>query len=642
MQNEDQPGGTPEEQKAGGPERYAFEAPQRPSGVEFKKVRRAVAPGAQPRKTAKGRRRWPLITAAAVMLIVLVWAGMVAVQGVRAKGHLETAAGLFSQMQQQLQRGDLAAAEGTLAALRAETRAAHEQTTGVAWSAASHVPLVGDDLAAVSQVAAVLDVLASDALGSLLDAAKGLDPQSLAPQSGRVDLAPVVAAGPRIAAGLASIRSARQRLAGVDTGGLMGPVRTAVEQLGDGLARAEQVAATADRAAKLLPVMLGADGPRTYLVLFQNNAEVRATGGMPGAYIVVKADAGAIRIADQGSAARDLKVFDPPVQDLGEDLTALYTDRPAVFPADVNLTPDFPTAAALARDMYRKRTGVAVDGVLATDPVALSYLLKVTGAVTMPQGEPLTADNAVRLLLSEAYAKYPDPTDQDDYFAGAARATFDALLAGRGDPKGLLAQMARAAGERRLLMWSARPDEQATLAGTVLEGRLPEEDKDAPTVGVFLNDGGGSKLSYYLTEAATLTAGDCAEDGGRLLTLKLTLGSTAPAAGLPAYVRGLALSGDPHTSRTNVMVFSPTQGGILSVTSGGQEVDLGSGIERGRMVGVITVDLPPGASQTYEVTLLTGPLDAAQTTVTPHLWTTPGVRPWDTRVDAGGACRPNV
>ena len=188
---------------------------------------------------------------------------------------------------------------------------------------------------------------------------------------------------------------------------------------------------------------------------------------------------------------------------------SLYTDRPAIFPADVNLTPDFPTAAGLARTMYQKRTGIAVDGVMATDPVALSHLLRVTGAVKMPKGEPLTSENAVRVLLSEAYAKYPDTADQDAYFAGAARATFEALIKGQGDPKGIVTELAGVAGERRLLFWSADKEEQATIAGTVLEGRLPADDGGSPTVGVFLNDGSGAKLSYYLTQSAELSVGDC-------------------------------------------------------------------------------------------------------------------------------------
>ena len=50
--------------------------------------------------------------------------------------------------------------------------------------------------------------------------------------------------------------------------------------------------ATADRALQVLPTMLGRDEPKNWLLVFQNNAEVRATGGLPGAISVVTADDG--------------------------------------------------------------------------------------------------------------------------------------------------------------------------------------------------------------------------------------------------------------------------------------------------------------------------------------------------------------
>jgi hypothetical protein len=646
VQNEGQPGNQPEPQQPAtptGPGRYAFTPPETTPNIEFKRVRQPAAEGSvkrgKRRTGLRGKlRKWHLIPAAVLVLALVFGVGMLVVQGRSAAGHLQTAAGLFSQLQAQIKQADVRGAQGTLSALQLETAAARDATDGVGWSAASKTPLVGDDLAAVRTVSRVLDDLAVNGLPALLDVAAGIDPVRLAPKGGRVDLTALTTAAPRIASGLEVIRRAQGTVSEIPKEGLTDKVGTAVTQLGEGLARAERLVGTADRAATLLPPMLGSDGPRTYLMLFQNLAEVRATGGMPGAYIVIRADAGSIRITDQGTAASDLKVFEKPVMPLGEEMDALYTDRPAIFPANVNLTPDFPTAAALARKMYQLRSGVAVDGVLATDPVALSYLLQVTGPVAMPQGEPLTADNAVRLLLSDVYAKYPQPAEQDAYFAGAARATFDALLKGQGEPKGMLAQLARAAGERRLLVWSADEQEQASLNGTVLQGRLPDSDGASPTVGVFLNDGSGAKLSYYLNQTADLGVGACADDGSRELKLRLTLASTAPAAGLPAYVTGLGLSGDDHTVRTNVMVFSPTGGGVVGAAIDGKPVDLGTGTERGRGVGVITVDLPPGVTQRLDVTVQTGELPARTAPLTPRLWTTPTVRAWKTTVTPGAQC----
>ncbi|MFI7603257.1 DUF4012 domain-containing protein [Actinoplanes sp. NPDC049681] len=635
MPNEDQPS------PPSGPDRYSFTPPtEAEPHIEFKKVRRASEGATAPsvKKRRAGRRKAIMLVAAGLVAGLVLGTGWVGMQGWRAKGHLQTAAGLFVQLQQQIRAGEVGAAQGTLSALQQETRAARGETDGVGWSIASKTPLFGDDLAAVRTVAKVLDDLAVDGLPSLLDVAAGLDPKSLAPRDGRVDLSSLTAAAPRIAAGLAVIRRARVEVGTIDPDGLMDQVSAAVSQLADGLGKADQLVSTADRAARLLPRMLGAQGPRNYLVLFQNNAEIRATGGMPGAYIVVHADAGAVTITDQGTAASDIATFDPPVQELEPDQVALYTDRPAVFPADVNLTPDFPTAAGLMRAMYRKRSGVTVDGVMATDPIALSYVLKATGALKMPEGEPLTADNAVRVLLSEAYAKYPNPEDQDAYFAKAARATFEALIKGQGDAKNMVTQLARAAGERRLLMWTADEAEEAALAGTVLEGRLPSDEASRPTVGVFLNDGTGAKLDYYLSHAAELTVGDCDDEGGREFHLKLTLGSTAPTANLPDYVTGLALTGDKYTSRTNVMIFSPTGGGVVDATLDGKEVQFGTGLERDRAVAVLTVDLPPGASKTYDVTIQPGASPEDGDTVYPQLWTTPGVRPWQSSVQPGAPC----
>jgi hypothetical protein len=477
-------------------------------------------------------------------------------------------------------------------------------------------------------------------LPTVVDLAGTLGP-GLVPVGGRVDLEPLRRAGPRIAGLDAQVRAAADRIAALPVGDLWPPLRTAVAEFAAGLDRVRSVTGSAARAAALLPGMLGADGPRTYLVVFQNLAEVRATGGMPGAFVVVRADRGELRIVSQGTAASTLMSFETPVLPLDPDMEALYTDRLGVFPADVNATPHFPTAALLFREMYRRRSGTTVDGVIAADPVALSYVLAATGPLPMPDGPPLTASNAVRLLLSDAYARMTSSADKDAYFAAAARTVFGVLSHGVADPRAAVAALARAAGERRLLVWSANPGEEAMLAGTVLEGALPERDGAQPIVGVFLNDGSGAKLDYYLTHDAEVQVGKCRADGRRELRLHMTLGSTAPTSGLPEYVLGLHLAGDPYTVRTNVTVFSPAGGAVLNAAVDGSTVPVGSGVERRRHVAIVTVDLKPGQTRTIDVNLLTDVIPAPDTTpVTPTLWVTPGVNPWRTNVVSARNCSP--
>jgi Protein of unknown function (DUF4012) len=570
------------------------------------------------------------------------WASL---RAVPARANLTLAGALLADLGQQLARGDTAEARATLAELQEQTRAATSVTSAADWRAGTSVPVVGRSLAAVRTVASVLDDLSRHALPTVVDLAGALQMRTFLPHGGRVNLAPLQAAAPAIEAVDATVRRDRDTVAAIATEGLLPAVRDAVVQLRDGLDRVRSLTGNAARAAVLMPDLLGANGSRTYLVLFQNLAEARATGGIAGAFLVCRADHGRLRIIDQGSAAAALMSFPRPVLPLDPGQRALYTDRLGTFPADVNLGPDFPTAAALAREMYRRRSGRAVDGVLATDPVALSYLLRATGPVPTPAGPPLTATNAVRVLLADAYARMRSTADKDAFFASAARQVFEVLSRGRADPALALPALTRSVAEHRLLAWSAHPEQQALISGTALAGSLPEQDSGRPVVGVFLDDGSGAKLSYYLSHDAQLRVDGCRRDGRWALRLRVTLGSTAPRTGLPSYVLGLRLAGDPYTVRTNVLVFSPAHGSLTEVRLDGVAVPFGSGIDHHRSVGVLTVDLAPGQRRVIDATLLTAEspegtegVESPDGTVTPDLWVTPGVAPWRLAVESVHIC----
>ncbi|MEH1124630.1 DUF4012 domain-containing protein [Micromonospora sp. CPCC 206061] len=589
------------------------------------------------RRSASRRRRRAVLAAVAAVCLLVLGAGWVGVRGVQARTHLAAAATLLRDLETQLERRDIAAARATLAVLQEEARAARAATRDPGWLLGARAPLAGGNLAAVGAVAAIVADLVDQVLQPLVDAAGIVDLKALAPKDGALDVAQLGKAAPNLTEAHAAAMRAKERASAIPVDGLLPQLRSALGDLDRGLRRIVALTGTAARAAELLPPMLGATGPRTYLVLFQNPAELRATGGIPGAFAVVRAEGGRLRLVDEGTAAADLGIFARPVLPLSPAMLGLYTERPGIFPANVNLTPHFPTAAGLAREMYRRRTGVTVDGVVATDPVALSYLLAATGPLRMPSGPPLSAANAVRLLLVDAYAA---THSEDEYHAAAARAAFAALTNGVPDPAAALAALARAAGERRLLVWSAHPAEQRAVAGTVLEGAMPVQDGARPTVGVFLNDGTGAKLGYYLSGEAQLDVTGCLPDGRRELRLRVTLRSAAPTTGLPKDVLGLKLAGEPYAARTNVMIFSPAGGAVLGAWLDGTPAPLGTGTERRRAVGVLTVDLKPGASHTVEANLLTEPLTAgAAAPVAPQLWVTPGVNPWHTRTGSAHACR---
>ena len=581
------------------------------------------------------RRRVTRVACVALFLVCgsgLAVGGWEARQAAQARGHLLRAAALFDRLQTQLELGEYAGSRATVQALRRETAAAEAGTGDLAWRLGGHAPGVGDDVQAVRTVTAALDELATDVLPALVRVAAGIE--ALAPHGGAVDLTALSAAAPELLTADATIRRTRDRIGAIATGRLVGPLAAPIAGLRGRLDRAAALTGSALRAVQLILPMLGASGPRTYLALFQNPAEVRATGGMPGAYLVIEADHGVIRVVEDGTASGGLAVSDRPVLALDPAVAALYGTAIGRYPANINQTPDFPTVARLAREMYRRRSGRTVDGVLATDPVALSYLLGATGPVVLPRGPALRGDNAVHLLLSDVYAGRLSRPQQDAYFRTVARATFTALTRRPIAVRPMLAQLARAAGERRILAWSAVPAEEQLLAGTVLEGALPQDRPDEPTVGLFLNDGGGGKMSYYLRPAAQLGDSGCRLAGHALLTVNLTLSSVAPPSGLSPYVLNSAAALDPYTIRTFVSVFGPTGGSVVRAALDGVPAPLTAGSEGRRGVGIVMVDLAPGTSRRLTVTVLAD----AGTVRAPRLWMTPTVTPWRIVHRPAGRC----
>lgn len=78
--------------------------------------------------------------------------------------------------------------------------------------------------------------------------------------------------------------------------------------------------------------------------------------------------------------------FTTPVVTLTAEERALFTDKLARVPQDVNFTPDFPRTGEIAQTMWQQSTQQTVDGVIAIDPVFLQRMLAVSGPVTMSDG----------------------------------------------------------------------------------------------------------------------------------------------------------------------------------------------------------------------------------------------------------------
>jgi hypothetical protein len=412
------------------------------------------------------------------------------------------------------------------------------------------------------------------------------------------------------------VGSAIERVAAIPREGLVGQLSDAADLLQAQLTEVRMTTATAARAVQLLPPMLGADGPREWLILAQNNAEPRATGGIPGALLLVRADDGELTFVDQ-AGADEFGRFDEPVRELSPAEDALFGAELAQYIQDVNFTPDFPRTAQLAREMWRSARDGNPRGVLSVDPVVLQSLLRATGPVTFqdPAGSDvtLTGQDAAGFLLSGIYEQYEDPRVQDEVFAAAAEAVFSRLTSGDLDAGRVMVALVAAARDGRLLVWSATESEQDHILGTVLSGELrgavpTAAGEVAPEVGVYLNMSTAGKVGYYLRTTATIEDTTERPDGSQEFLLRVRLENTLAeeqAVDLPAYVLG---SGpEDGTVRTNLLVYAPLNGGIRearSVTSGTEGVLAQE--HEGIVVGARTVAVGPGETHELEYRIVSG------------------------------------
>jgi hypothetical protein len=574
-------------------------------------------PGGRRRKRGAGAViAWLASGFAVALLCACAYVAMLAFD---ANGRLHESADDLGRLHSALTAADASqassAAKGATESAVESSRRAHGDTHNPVWRVAEFVPWAGANLVAVRQASEVTLDAVDHAVRPIGTLAGRVTPARFMPKDGRIDATALSSAAGALSTASDSLRRASSHADAIDTAGTIGPVRDAVRSLQKQLRNGSEEADAARRAALLLPGMLGMNGARDYLVLFQNNAEVRSTGGIPGALAVIHVDHGAITMTRRASSAAFPAQADATGL-LSRSTLALYGDLPGRYIQDVTLPPAFELSGRLASTLWEQSTGQHVDGVVSIDPVALSYLLEATGSVPLSTGETLTAGNAVKILLSESYARYP-VGQQDRFFARAATTVFAAATDGGANAHGMLAALARAGSEGRVLVWSARPNEQALIAQTSLAGALPSSSPGQARFGVYLNDATGAKMDYYLRSDVALGSALCRADGRADLAVAVTLRNTAPtdaATALPAYVTGGGMSGvAPGTILTQIAVYAPPGAAWLATTAKGRDVTAKAAIDDSRAVSRYTMELAPGESKTVQFDFLA---DASTTQTT--------------------------
>jgi hypothetical protein len=304
-----------------------------------------------------------------------------------------------------------------------------------------------------------------------------------------------------------------EELKGVDRAALLPPLRQAYEKLDRPLQQVGEQRETVRGLLAAAPVLLGRDQPVKYLLLFADNAELRPGGGFIGTVGVAGFDRGAY-------TKPDIKTV--YTIESGQNKLAAYNVGGSHYvPAPDWLRIAFPQFARhsqtlgnsaqevfwaddahLAETLYRSETGSSVNGVIQVDPTTFSYMLRVTGPITVTRGKEPPAEinfaNVTDILIGETRTT-------DKSYLGLFEEQFLARVeslppAQLGD---IFKALRRASEERHLLVYMDHP----VLAGIVdrynLSRPLPPPSADS-LLPVFANNA-ATKADLHTRQAWDIT-----------------------------------------------------------------------------------------------------------------------------------------
>ncbi len=237
--------------------------------------------------------------------------------------------------------------------------------------------------------------------------------------------------------------------------------------------------------------LLGKDAPRTYFLLFQNDAELRPTGGFWTAWGIIKVNNGKFTpvISDDiySLDARFNSSIPAP-----RPIKSYHINVPYLNLRDMNLSPDFPTSVETFLGHYAKiaPTKDKIDAVIALDTNVLVDLVKILGRIGVGGYGNFSADPDKRcdgcpqiIYELEWIAGRPRNYIETNRKGFLGPLLHSILANAMGSEKGKIGPLAQAAfnniNQKHVLFYFLDPDVQsaatkANIAGSLAQG-LPDQ-----------------------------------------------------------------------------------------------------------------------------------------------------------------------
>jgi hypothetical protein len=345
------------------------------------------------------------------------------------------------------------------------------------------------------------------------------------------------------------------------------------------------------------PEMLGKNGQKSYLILFQNNMELRPTGGFIGSYAIITFSGGRlsdINVQDVYSADGQLKGHVEPPEPIKQHLGEANW-----FLRDSNWDPDFPTSASRAEWFLGKEIGTSVDGVISIDLEVAKSMLKVTGPIFLTDfNQRVDSDNLYEVTQKEVEEEFfPGSTKKASFLTALARQLINELTTQKArDPRLATDILLQNLRERHIQLFLHQRQVQRAISSMGFDGSVMVPsctgNCHAGWLGVVEANFGVNKANYFVDREMFLKV----ELGDKVIKNQLVINYKNNAN--PA----LGVSG---RYKTYVRLLLPIEGTIENsqLLTGQETTPLTADVSRveGRQEAGFLIEILPGQGKSLGV-----------------------------------------
>ncbi len=283
----------------------------------------------------------------------------------------------------------------------------------------------------------------------------------------------------------------------------------------------------------------GQDKPQTYLIVGENNSEMRDQG-TPLSFALMTIYKGNFTITKPTTIA-NLTLKEPINFQLPQGTQAVFGElQPTQLWQSTNATANFNLTGQIMSKMYQQATGTPIDGVIALDVVTLAKLLTLTGPVNIPTiPTTITSSNLETIVLHDLYNSVPanDQQFRRDEVANIAVAVLNKLSNNSNANVVTLAKdLAEETKGRHLLIWTKNTSEENVINFDGFGGNPSYKDANR-TFHLAVENATATKMDYYITVSADYNI-QLTESGTAVVNTAVTITNNAPVNAKPSYQLG--------------------------------------------------------------------------------------------------------